>query len=1392
MSPMPSQRPSGRTATALSAAVAAALLGSALVAPAASAAPIDPAAPSLPVVETAAPDASDTAAPGDVVPQPDTAQTASPAPTPADPTTQETAAAEPPAAGVAAAAEVTAIRDIQGEGDTTPRDGQSVTTRGVVTAAYPTGGYDGFFLQTAGTGGDLGADHTASDAIFVYGSRAVAEVAVGDHVEVSGTASEYNGLTQIVSDSDLVTVLTDAAEPVTPATVAWPRTDEERERLEGMLLAPQGDFTVTNTYSTGQYAEVGLAAGTTPLLAPTEVARPGTAEFDDVVADNAARAVVLDDGASLNFQRSATDVPLPYLSLTDPVRVGAPASFTRPVVLDFRNDAWKFQPTGQLTVDNAADVQPATFENTRTARPADVGGTVQVASFNVLNYFTTTAEDVGCDSVYTDREGNPITANRCAEPGPRGAANDENLQRQQAKIVAALNALDAEVVSLEEIENSAALGKDRDEALSTLVGALNADLGEDAWAFVASPTALPASEDVIRTAFIYKRAAVAPVGDSVILDDPAFANARQPLAQAFAAAGDDEASFLAIVNHFKSKSDSDPAASGDNADGDQGAFNGDRVRQAQALVDFAAARTADTGVDEVFLLGDFNAYTQEDPMQVLRDAGYADLGSTTGKYTYSFSGQSGSLDHVLASPAAQELVTGTDVWNINAGEALALEYSRYNANVRNFYDASPYRSSDHDPVVVGLDLSGTTELNLLNINDFHGRIDTNTVKFAGTIEQLRAEKGEQRSLFLSNGDNIGASLFASANADDAPTIDVLNALGLAASAVGNHEFDKGIDDLTGRVTERSAFPYLGANVYRDGRPLLPGYEIVEVNGLRVGVVGAVTEETASLVSPGGIEGLEFREPVAEVNRVVAEIRDQVDVLVAEFHEGAAQGDAAGTTLDDAIAAGGAFARIVTETDADVDAIFTGHTHEEYAWEAPVPGGDGTRPVLQTGNYGENIGQVVLTIDRESGDVVDHEARNVPRLAAEIVEDDPEQTAENSAALDADLIATYPRVAEVDDIVDRALAEADLVGSRPVGSVTADITTAFLGGAYVDGVYTGGQRDDRSKQSALGNLVADALLDTLDDPARGGADITVVNPGGLRAELLRGDDGVITFAEANAVLPFVNNLGTTTLTGDQLRRLLEQQWGDEAGRAATLALSVSENLRYTYDATRAPGQRISGLWVDDVAVDPAASYRVGSFSFLLQGGDAFTVFDEGTEPRDSGLIDRDGWISYLSAHPGLAPDFGARAVEVTGAPTEVVRGAETSFTVSGLDLTSLGSPAATEATVTVGAGEAQTVPVRDGVAQVTLTVPVDAPAEVGIRLVTASGSTATVPVRVVDGADDAPSGPGDSGGGEAGPGAPGSLPRTGADTAWMGGGVLAALALLGIGVVLRRRGVRRAD
>ncbi|MBA8815410.1 2',3'-cyclic-nucleotide 2'-phosphodiesterase (5'-nucleotidase family) [Microbacterium halimionae] len=646
--------------------------------------------------------------------------------------------------------------------------------------------------------------------------------------------------------------------------------------------------------------------------------------------------------------------------------------------------------------------------------------------------------------------------------------------------------------------------------------------------------------------------------------------------------------------------------------------------------------------------------------------------------------------------------------------------------------AAPQLGSSLSAGTLSFSVAEPVALNLLNINDFHGRIDANTVKFAGTIEQLRAEYGDENTLFLSAGDNIGASLFASSSADDQPTLDVLNALGLAASAVGNHEFDKGVGDLTGRVSEEADFPYLAANVYdASGEPIVDEYALFEVDGLTVAVIGAITEETPTLVSPGGISGLTFGDPVEAVNRVAAELEGTADVIIAEYHEGSTDGVAEDAAIEEEIAAGGAFADIVTKTSASVDAIFTGHTHKEYSWDGPIPGAEGTRPVVQTGSYGENIGQVVLEVDPVTGDVEGYEAKNVARVA--IADDGNEDNdAEQSAALDAELVSTYPRVAEVSSIVSDAIADAAVIGEQVKGSVVADITTAFTGGSYVDGVWTGVKRDDRASQSTLGNLVADSLVSSLSSADRGGAEIGMVNPGGLRSDLLYGEDGTITYAEANAVLPFVNNLWTTTLTGAQFTAALEQQWQPEGASRSYLALGLSDNVRYTYDKSAPRGEHITGVWIDGEPIDPAGEYRVGSFSFLLQGGDNFTVLAEGSDTKDSGLIDRDAWISYLEANPGLEPDFASRSAEVTGVPETVEVGDTVSLQVSGINLTSLGSPENTVVEASIDDTVFAPFTVTGGVATVEFTVPDSAVGESVLSLVaTDSGTQVTVPLTVTE-------------------------------------------------------------
>lgn len=624
-----------------------------------------------------------------------------------------------------------AIAEIQGAGAISPVMGDSVTTDGVVTAAYREGGFFGFYLQTPGTGGQIDlAGHTASDAVFVRQRSGSITVQPGDHVSVTGTVTEYAGATQIETAAGDIDALA-PAEPVAPVVSDWPASDTQKETLEGMLFDASGHFVVSDTYSTNRYGEVGLARGTTPLRQPTDVAAAGTAEAAGVSRDNATRAITLDDGSSwnyLDFEQNRDRTP-PYVSNLTPVRVGAAVSFTAPVILTEGGSpaapTYRFQPTAQATDDVAT--WPAAFENTRTGSPDSAllsqrgAPQLKVASFNVLNYFTTLGDadddnvgEGGCGA-YLDRDGDGNNVRSGCEQ--RGAWDPADLRRQQEKIVAAINALGADVVGLMEIENSAALGESPDEATQTLVAALNAAAGTQRWAANPSSAELPdvSQQDVITNAIIYRTAAVRRVGPARALGDrsgagDAFGNAREPIGQVFApVAGGDP--FLFVVNHFKSKGSAGPWPGDADAGDGQGASNESRVRQATALREWVADVESETAVDDVLLVGDFNSYTQEDPLQVLYDAGYADAESALGddEQSYSFGGLVGSLDHVLVNAGALERLTGTDIWSINSGESIAMEYSRFNNHATDFHRPDMYRSSDHDPVIVGLDAGEATK-----------------------------------------------------------------------------------------------------------------------------------------------------------------------------------------------------------------------------------------------------------------------------------------------------------------------------------------------------------------------------------------------------------------------------------------------------------------------------------------------------------------------------------------------------------------------------------------------------------------------------------------------------------------------------------------------------------
>ncbi|ERS50814.1 MULTISPECIES: ExeM/NucH family extracellular endonuclease [unclassified Corynebacterium] len=607
---------------------------------------------------------------------------------------------------------ITPIAEIQGPGDTSPLEGQNVATQGVVTGVWSEGGLNGFTIQTGGTGKEA---TDASQALFVHMGKKGADKypSIGDSVEVTGQVSEYYGATQVSASS--LKQLDTALEEVTPLAVdELLQGDSARESFEHMLIQP-GTHTVTNNYSLNQYGEVGLAPGDEAFRQPSDVHSPSTdpnSDLQKLAKDNAEKLVTLDDGRTRDYLRTDKDTPLPYIAqdggkTIKSLRTTDTVEFQHPVIVGYSHDQWRFQPTEPVTGETAGTDLPISWEESRDAElhaVDDVKGEYTIGAFNVLNYFTSLGEEFG-GSAYTDREGNKVTVNRGKT---RGAYTESALKDQERKIVAAINGLDADVIGLSEIEDGYAVTGDfnqRDKALKRLTEKLNEAAGSEKWAFVPSPSKeqVPEHPDVIRTAFIYHKDVVKPVGESRIFQDPRFSGtAREPLAQEFQPLNSDDESFVAVANHFKSKGS---VAKGDEDSGD-GQGNNPNVRNAQAQAVLDALHKQDDWKDKpLFALGDFNTYTHETALDVFRNDGFTVPAEKYGADTsYQFGGLLGTLDHVLANEVASGALDDAQVWNINADEPVAFEYSRRNYNAVDFYDDSPFRASDHDPVKVGFTL----------------------------------------------------------------------------------------------------------------------------------------------------------------------------------------------------------------------------------------------------------------------------------------------------------------------------------------------------------------------------------------------------------------------------------------------------------------------------------------------------------------------------------------------------------------------------------------------------------------------------------------------------------------------------------------------------------------
>ncbi len=358
-------------------------------------------------------------------------------------------------------------------------------------------------------------------------------------------------------------------------------------------------------------------------------------------------------------------------------------------------------------------------------------------------------------------------------------------------------------------------------------------------------------------------------------------------------------------------------------------------------------------------------------------------------------------------------------------------------------------------------------INLVAVNDFHGQIDGKVVQWAATVEQLLADGSADNTLLISAGDNVGESAPASAAQDDNPTIDVLNVLGVDASAVGNHEFDRGYSDLVNRIMARANFPILGANVTKsDGSPALDASTAYTVSGVRIAVVGAVTQETPELVVPSGIAGLTFGDPVAGINAEVDRLNalpesEQPDVIVAAIHEGAPWGT---WSLEQAMQSSGIFTRIVEDTSPDVDALIMGHTHNAYVYDAPVPGDPSrTRPLIQTGFHGQNVGQIKLTVDSDTGQVKASTARNVARVTTSDAELTPTNTrlatiaqirddaVAFAAAQSEEAAAVQVQLDEAEAAGEEAYAEAERLKTEYEAAVTAR-NTAYAEASQLKKVY----------------------------------------------------------------------------------------------------------------------------------------------------------------------------------------------------------------------------------------------------------------------------------------------------------------------------------------------------
>ncbi|REL27241.1 DNA degradation protein EddB [Thalassotalea euphylliae] len=601
--------------------------------------------------------------------------------------------------------QATLISAIQGAGDASAVVNQTHIVEAVVTNVLPD--LQGFILQEELADND--ADTQSSEALFVFLNNRVNLPTLGNKVRVQGNVSEFFDRTQLSLSAELLDC--GQGEAIAPQEITLPVTGSAQlESLENMLVTLPQSLSVTNTFNLTRFGQFEVSNGR--LFNPTNIYPAGSPQAQALAERNSRNTLFVDDKKS-SQNPDVVPYPSPALSYNTPIRLGDKVANLQGT-LDFSFGNYQLLPT-LAPVFTAAN--PRSEEVISAA--ADE---LKIASFNVLNYFNGNGDGTGF-------------------PTPRGADNEQEFDRQQSKIIAALAQIDADVVGLMEIEND---GFGDNSAIAQLVRELNASVGANTYDFVALPGAGIGS-DAIAVGMIYKPSKVSPVGNAATISTTPFDfRNRQPLAQTFATnvGGNGEERFTIAVNHFKSKGGCGSAtgANQDQNDG-QGCWNLLRTQAATGLVNWLATNPTGIDEDDVLIVGDLNAYGKEDPINAITASGYTNLLAAKigpSAYTYSFGGEMGYLDHALASGSLAAQVQQVQAWHINADEPRAFDYNlefKTSEQQTSFYAPTAFRASDHDPVIVTVRLGGA-EQSL--VGDFDGDQDVDINDIRALLTAIRA------------------------------------------------------------------------------------------------------------------------------------------------------------------------------------------------------------------------------------------------------------------------------------------------------------------------------------------------------------------------------------------------------------------------------------------------------------------------------------------------------------------------------------------------------------------------------------------------------------------------------------------------------------------------------